>query len=486
MAESNTFYITTPIFYPNASPHMGHAYTVVLADIMTRFHRLYGESTYFLTGTDENSEKVGQAADAAEKEVAVFTDEIVEGFKSFYDDLDISYNQFIRTTDTEHHHPGAIEMWKRLEKAGDIYKGEYEGLYCVGCEAFKTEKELDEKGRCPDHDEKPKVVKEENYFFKLSKYTDKVKKAIQSGEMEVMPESRKKEILSFLEEGLADVSFSRPKKIVPWGIPVPGDDSQVMYVWADALVNYLSALGFGTKDDENFKRFWPADYHVVGKDILRFHAAIWPAMLISADIELPKHIFVHGMILSGGKKMSKSLGNVLDPADFTSEYNPEALRYFLARHVSPVEDGDVTKELFKKNYNAHLANGLGNVVSRIMKMAEQFEVPLDEMSFESKDAVLSDDDNQEYREAFAEFRIDRAADALWGEIAFMDSYIQETKPFKTIEEDPEKARTDIMFLVERLWEVAVLLEPFMPETSEAITKAIEDGKAPENLFPRKK
>jgi len=465
---------------------MGHAYTVTLCDIMTRYHRLRGGNTYFLTGTDENSEKVGQAAQAAGKDVTAFTDEVVADFKRFYDELGASYNQFIRTTDKDHHHPGAIEIWNRLSKSGDIYKGEYEGLYCVGCESFKTEKDLDDDGNCHDHGTKPKKVKEENYFFKLSKYTDSVKEKINSGEVVVMPETRKKEIMSFLEEGLEDISFSRPKDIVPWGIPVPGDDSQVMYVWADALVNYISALGFGTKNDDNFKRFWPADYHVVGKDILRFHTVIWPAMLISAGIELPQHVFVHGMILSGGKKMSKSVGNVLDPQDFIDEYGAEALRYYLARHVNPLEDGDMTPESFKEVYNAHLANGLGNVVSRIMKMVEQYNIELDEISFNSPESIVSDEDEEEYRDAFESFRIDRALDVVWGEIAFIDSYIQETKPFKTIEEDEDKARQDIMFLAERLWEVAVLLEPFMPETSEAIMEGIKESKAPKNLFPRRK
>jgi len=485
MAQGGTFYITTPIFYPNGKPHMGHAYTVVLADVMTRYYRMRGKSTYFLTGTDENSEKVGRAADIAKKDLTVFTDEIVSDFKRFYSDLDISYNQFIRTSDKKHHWPGALEMWKRLTDAGDIYKGEYEGLYCVGCESFKTHKELDENGKCRDHGEVPKKVKEENYFFKLSKYTDKVKKLINSDEIIVIPETRKKEILSFLDEGLEDISFSRPKNVVPWGIPVPEDKEQVMYVWGEALVNYISALGFGRAEDANFKRFWPATYHVMGKDILRFHAAIWPAMLLSAGIEQPKNIFVHGMILSDGKKMSKTLGNVIDPQDFIDEYGSEALRYVLARHINPVDDGDITSAVFKEIYNAHLANGLGNVVSRVMKMVEQYSVSLDEISFDSPERVLISDGAEEYREAFESFRIDKATDVLWGEIAFIDSYIQETKPFKTIEEDEEKARQDIMFLVERLWEVAILLEPLMPETSEIIREAIEEGRAPENLFPRK-
>lgn len=486
MDDQATFYITTPIFYPNGQPHMGHAYTATFADILTRYYRMRGFSTYFLTGTDENSEKVGQAAEKAGKDVAVFTDDVVANFKEFYSDLDISYNQFIRTTDRERHWPGATEVWKRLVKKGDIYKGIYEGLYCVGCESFKTEKELDDKGNCPDHGTKPEKIKEENYFFKLSKYTSEIKKRIEKEELHILPETRRKEVLSFLEEGLEDISFSRPKKVVPWGIPVPDDPEQVMYVWCDALTNYISALGFGTKEDDRFKQFWPADVHIVGKDILRFHTMIWPGMLLSAGIPLPKAVFVHGMIISEGKKMSKTLGNVLHPQDFIDEYGAEALRYYLSREINPVEDSDMTPERFKKMYNGGLANGLGNVVSRIMKMVEQYAVEVDELSFESRESILSSEDAAEYREAFESFRIDKAADSIWGEIAFMDSYIQETKPFKTIEEDEEKAHQDIMFLVQRLWEIAVLLEPFMPETAEVIEEAIESGKAPKNLFPRKK
>ena len=458
----------------------------MLADAVARYHRARGQETYFLTGLDENSEKVGRAAAEAGKDVTAFTDAVAESFKDLFDTLDISSNQFIRTSDQERHWPGATEMWQRLEKAGDLYKGVYEGFYCVGCEAFKTERELDEKGRCPDHGTVPEKIKEENYFFKLSRYEGAIREKIESGELSVEPASRRNEILALLEGGLEDVSFSRPKDKIPWGIPVPGDAKHVMYVWGEALTNYVSALGFGRRDDENFKRFWPADYHVMGKEISRFHVAIWPAMLLSAGLPLPKHVFVHGHILSGGKKMSKTLGNVLDPATFIEAYGADALRYFLVRHVNPVEDGDMTEQLFRDSYNAHLANGLGNVVSRVMKMVEQYDVDLKELSFDSPARVLESDDAVEYREAFESFRVDRAADAVWGEIAFIDSYIQETKPFKTFEEDEDKARTDIMFLVQRLWEVAVLLEPLMPETAETIREAIEEGEAPENLFPRKK
>lgn len=481
--SENTCYITTSISYPNAKPHLGHAYEAVLADILARYHRLVGYETYFLTGTDENSQKVVQAAEKAGKDPKTFTDETVLAFKDLYMDLDISCNQFIRTSDEKKHWPGAQAFWERLMKTGDLYKDTYEGLYCVGCEAFKTEKELID-GKCPIHETKPEHIKEENYFFKLSKYTDVLKEKISSGELQIVPESRKKEILSLVDKGLEDISFSRPKKAIPWGIPVPNDPDQVIYVWADALTNYITALGFGRKNIHTFETFWPAQYHVIGKDILRFHAAIWPAMLLSADLPLPKTIFVHGFLLSDGKKMSKSLGNVIDPTGLVREYGAEAVRYYFAREVSPFEDGDVTLEKFQDAYNGNLANGIGNLTSRLLTMVEKYDIELEPSMFASREQVFERETVEEYHDAFNALRIDQAADVVWGAIAFIDAYLAETKPFKTIEEDEDRAVQDILFAAERLWEVAVLLEPFLPQTAEKIQHALTHRKVPETLFPR--
>ncbi len=473
----NKFYITTPIFYPNAELHLGHAYNVTIVDIQARYHRMIGHDTYFLTGSDEHSEKVVRAAEKAGKKVEPFLNEIVGRFKSLYTSLNISYDNFLRTSDKEEHWPGAIALWKKLDESGDLYKKEYKGLYCVGAETFVTKKDLVD-GKCPDHDEEPQVLSEENYFFRLSNYTDLVKEKIESDELMIFPETRKKEILSFIKNGLEDVSFSRAKKNSSWGIPVPGDDSQIMYVWCDALANYLSTLGYGSATDDNFKKFWPADFHVIGKDILRFHAAIWPAMLLSAGLPLPKKIFVHGLMTSGGRKMSKSLGNIIKPIPLIEEYGADAVRYYLSREISPFEDGEMTEERFREVYNGNLANGLGNLVSRVMKMAED---NLDGPINISEESVFP----EEYTNAVNAFELNKAMDYIWRKIGDADQKITETEPFKLVKTDKEKAKEIISELVLELYQIARLLTPFMPDTSEKIKEAVLQNKKPETLFARK-
>ena len=477
-----TFYLTTPIFYPNAKLHLGHAYTTTLSDVLVRYHRLAGEKTYFLTGSDENTQKMLDSARKEGKEPLVFLDEIVAKFSSLFKELDISYDQFIRTTDQKQHWPGATLLWQKLVEAGDIYKKEYEGLYCTGHEAFITEKDLID-GKCPDHGTVPEHIKEENYFFKLSKYTQPIKEKIESGELHVVPESRKNEILSLLNEGLQDVSFSRPRK-ADWplglGVPVPGDSTQVMYVWCDALSNYITALGYGTGNDALYKEFWQegdARMHVIGKDILRFHAAIWPGMLLSAGLPLPKTLLVHGFITSGGKKMSKTLGNVIDPEELLAEYDTDAVRYYLARHITPFEDGDITREHFKEVYNANLANGLGNLVARIMKLAE------DNLDVGTRPEPA--DFALEYTEALENFEVNRALDFVFARVGALDQAITQTEPFKVIKTDPEKGREIIRELTQELYAIARMLNPFMSETSKKIKEAVIKNKKPDNLFARK-
>jgi len=476
---SKKYYLTTPIFYPNAKLHMGHAYTTTISDALARYHRLTGVATHFLTGSDENTQKMVDAAVKAGKESMQFLDEIVKNFSELYAGLNISYDQFIRTTDQKVHWPGAQHLWRRLVEQGDIYKKEYEGLYCVGHEAFITEKDLVD-GKCPDHATEPQHLKEENYFFRLSKYTDVIREKIQSDELRIVPESRKKEILAFLSQGLEDVSFSRPRK-KEWpdslGVPVPEDPTQVMYVWCDALANYITAVGYG-RDETLFETWWPADVHIIGKDILRFHAAIWPGMLLSAGIPLPKTLLVHGFITSGGKKMSKSLGNVIDPQELLKEYGTDAVRYYLLRHISPFEDGDITLEGFKDAYNANLANGLGNLAARILKLSETY---LEKPIARTEPAGFPN----EYIKAIEAFRFNEAMDYIWSRIQNLDERITREEPFKLVKTDLEKGKKIITELVEELYAVACMLNPFLPDTCEKLKAAIIANKKPETLFPRK-
>ena len=391
--------------------------------------------------------------------------------------LDISNNNFIRTSDRERHWPGAQLLWKKLVEAGDIYKGKYSGYYCVGCEAYVTEKDLID-GKCPYHFKEPEKIEEENYFFKLSRYVDEIKNKIESGELKILPESRKNEILGMIKEGVGDISFSRPKeKLSDWGVPVPDDESQLMYVWCDALANYISALGYGSNNEDNLKKFWPADLHIIGKDILRFHALIWPAMLMSAKLLLPKTIFVHGFILSNGKRMSKTLGNVIDPFYLAEKYGVDATRYYLLREITPFEDGDITEEKFKEAYNANLANGLGNLTARIMKMSEQY---LDNKELRIKNYELPND----FKNLMDNFGLNKAMDLIWEKISELDLHIQKTEPFKLIKTDEKKAKEILVELVLGLQNIALMLKPFLPQASEKILKSIELNKMPETLFPR--
>jgi len=476
-----TFYLTTPIFYPNAKLHLGHAYTMTIADAVVRAHRLAGEKTYFLAGSDENTQKMVDAAVQAGTDPITFLDGIVQNFISLYSSLNISNDQFIRTTDQKIHWPGAQALWKLIDASGDLYKKQYEGLYCVGHEAFMTEKDLVD-GKCPDHGTEPELLKEENYFFRLSKYAEELKKLIESDTLRIVPDSRKGEILSFINQGLEDVSFSRPRHR-GWpeglGVPVPGDDSQVMYVWCDALANYITALGYG-RDDALYREFWPADVHVIGKDILRFHAAIWPAMLLSAGLPLPKTIFVHGFITSGGKKMSKSLGNVIDPEELIEQYGVDAVRYFLLRHISPFEDGDLTREGFKEAYTAHLTNGLGNFVARIMQLAEtHLQAPVE---LAPEDTAIE----PAFTEKVEKFRFNEAMDLIFEHVGKGDAYMTEKEPYKKIKEasTTQEAVAVIEKLVRHLAKIAAHLAPAMPATSAAILDAVRKNKKPENLFPR--
>src|SRR6266498_1004177 len=364
------FYVATAIPYVNDKPHIGHAMDYMLADVLARSHKQMGDDVFFAVGTDEHGTKVAAKAEEACKTPKEYADSIVPSWHEFLKRINVSHTDFIRTTD-ERHKKAAQLIWKQLADKY-IYKSTYEGWYCSGEEAFVTAREATEtNGVCPVHNRPYERLSEENYYFKLSIFGEQIKEALQAGEIKIVPESREHEILQLIEKGLEDVSISRPKKHLSWGIPVPGDADHVMYVWFEAVMNYVSILGY--PDGENFKKFWPADVRVIGKDILRFHAAIWPAILIALDLPLPKTLLVHGFVLTGGTKMSKSLGNVINPIEVIDAYGVDAFRYFFLRHIPTIEDGDFTWEKFENAYNNELGNELGNLVQRVASMITRYQ-----------------------------------------------------------------------------------------------------------------
>lgn len=479
------FYLTTAIDYVNAAPHIGHALEKVQADALARFRRAEGRQVRFLTGADEHGTKIARAAEAAGKNPQEFTDGTSAKFADLKRAFDLSWDEFIRTTDRKRHWPAVRAVWEKLAAQGDIYKKSYKGLYCVGHEAFVTAKDLVD-GKCADHGKAPETVEEENYFFKLSKYGGEIKKRIEAGELEIIPASRKNEILSLISQGLEDVSFSRPRKDLSWGIPVPGDESQTIYVWADALTNYLSGAGY---PDENFAEWWPADAHCIGKDILRFHAAIWPGMLISLGLPLPKRILVHGFITVEGQKMSKTLGNVIDPFALASKYGTDAVRYYLLREIPSTEDGDFGEAKFRGRYNGDLANGLGNFAARVLALAaKESGIGGDALDKSSAFEPEIRRANEEVARKVDEFKLHEALAEIWALIAAGDRYLNEKEVWKIKDEAPRReALADLLCLLEN---IAAMLAPFLPGTSQKILSCIVrkgsvlEVKKGETLFPR--
>ncbi len=461
------FFVTTAIDYVNAPPHIGHALEKIQADVLARLHRQKSEEVFFLTGADEHGTKIFKAAREAGKEPQRFVDEMSEKFKELKQALNLSWDDFLRTTDKNRHWPAVFEIWKRIRNNGDIEKRKYQGLYCVGCEAFKNPKELVD-AKCPEHLTEPEQIEEENYFFKLSKYAGEIESRIKSDELKIIPESRKNEILSFINRGVNDISVSRPKEKLAWGIPAPDDESQIIYVWIDALTNYISALGFGSKDAKNFEKFWPADVHFVGKDILRFHAVIWPGMLLSAGLPLPKTIFAHGFITVGGQKMSKSLGNIVSPFELAEKYGADAVRYYLLREVSAYEDGDFTEEKFKERYNGDLANGLGNFCARVLTLA-QGDTNIQTYANDTNVNKKIKETTEVVDKKLEEFKFNEALAAIWDLISFGDNYVNITEPWHAVEPGRTRALVNLIYLLEN---VAQLLMPFLPQTSEKIFGSI--------------
>ncbi len=476
--EKKPFYITTTIPYVNADPHIGFALELVQSDAIARYQHLIGREVFFSTGTDEYGQKIWEASEKEGKDVQEYVDYYVERFSALKDTLNLSYNNFIRTTSKEHI-IAAQEFWRLCSAKGDIYKKIYRGLYCVGCERFITEKDL-MNGFCSLHpNQKPEMVEEENYFFRLTKYKEKLLEYL-SKEKSIFPEWRREEAISYVKDGMEDFSISRDKKRFSWGIAIPGDDTQVMYVWFGAFINYISTLGWPNSKGV-FEKFWVQGekVQIAGKDMVKFQSVMWQGMLISAGMPTTDTIVYHGFITGeGGIKMSKSIGNVINPNDIVKEYGTDALRYFLLREISTFEDSPFTMERFKDAYNANLANGLGNLTSRIMTLAEKYLDKYPEIPEQS--------DFNKYFSFFEKFDIKQAVDYVWYEIGELDKFIQGTEPFKVVKVDQEKGRELISGIVIRLYEIARMLNPIMPETSLTIKKLIKENKKPNQpLFPRK-
>lgn len=476
---SKNFYITTTLPYVNSDPHIGFAMEIVRADVVARAKKLQGFEVFFNTGTDEHGQKIYQKAIETNKSPQEYVNEWAEKFRGLIDLLQISQGvHFIRTTDP-HHLNAAGEFWKTCDENGFIYKKSYQIKYCVGCELEKTDSELID-GKCPIHpNNEIEFREEENYFFKFSSFQKQLLDLYEKRPDFVVPDFRQNEIKLFVERGLEDFSISRLKSKMPWGIPVPGDPEQVMYVWFDALVNYISTLGY-PQDTDNFNKFWtngtPTQY--CGKDNLRMQSAMWQAMLLAANLPHSHQIVINGFFTGeGGLKMSKSIGNTVDPYEVVEKFGAEALRYYVCGEVSMFEDSPVSIDLIKQSYNTKLANGLGNLVSRIMKMSQDnLTKPVE---------ISEQEDMSEFFAFLEKFEINKACDYVWNKIGEMDKFIQENQPFKVVKTDKEKGKKMISDLVVRLYSVAKMLSPILPETSEKIKELIKENKTPDKpLFIR--
>ena len=468
---SKKFYITTPIYYINDVPHIGHAYTTVAADVLARYYRnMKNRDVFFLTGVDEHGAKIAAAAKKAGKQPKEFVDSLVPRFQATWKNLDIDYSEFFRTTDPEHEKI-VQELILKLKDGGFVEKRKYYGLYCTACEKFLLPDELVD-GCCPDHGTKPEEHSEKNYFFLLSKFSDNLLEAIESGAYEILPESRKNEVVGKIKNGLEDISISREK--VEWGIPFPGDESQTIYVWIDALINYWSAQKlFGQNN------IWPPDIQLMAKDILWFHAIIWPAMLMALDLPLPKKIFAHGFFTVSGQKMSKTRGNVLDPNKLVKKFGADAVRYSLLREFPFGEDGDISEEKIVARYQSELSNGLGNLVQRTISMINKYNVEV--KSQESR--VKSASQNSKVGKLIDELRFDQALQEIASEITKLNQFIEENKPWELAKLDQNKLSEVLNHVFSHLSFLATQIYPFMPETAKKMKKQLETLQ-PEALFPR--
>ena len=460
------YYITTSIPYVNGEPHLGHAMEFVMADVLARAARRRGDAVIFSTGTDEHGGKIAEKAADLKIKPQELADQMSQKFRDLVTALGVEPDRFIRTTDKGHMQRAQL-VWKALEK--DIYKNKYVGWYCTGDEEFFTETQVKENnGICPDHNRPYERIEEENYFFPLSKYNEEILKAVESDHLRVIPKTRKNEIVSLLREGLEDISISRPKDKIDWGIPVPGDKTQVMYVWFEALLNYITVLGYPEHDD--FKKFWPANVQVIGKGILRFHAAIWPGILLGLGAPLPKELYVHGYVTVDGKKMSKSLGNSVSPDEIIEKYGADAFRYYFLRHVPSYEDGDFSWDAFETAYNSELANELGNAVQRTAVMIQKYQGGI------IGDTPAAEHDTGKYDQAITECRFDRALDEVWDQVRGLNQYIDQEKPWEIAKTgDEDHLREVLAQQASDLLEIAELLEPFLPATAAKIKGVFAEG-----------
>lgn len=469
------FYITAAIPYVNARPHIGHALEFVQTDTLARYQKLLGKKVVVLSGGDENALKNVEAAEKVKVPIQKFVDKNTKIFHELTKSLGAQFDIWQKGSDKKTHYPSVQKLWSLCEKNGDIYKKKYSGLYCVGCAAFYRKAELNDKGECHEHPgKKLQKVAEENYFFKLSRYENQLANLIKSDTVKIIPETRKNEVLSFIKSGLKDISISRSnERAKNWGVPVPNDPSQRIYVWFDALNIYQSGIGFGW-DDKKYQTWWPADVHVIGKGIVRFHAIYWPAFLLSAGLPLPKSIFVHGYFTVDGKKMSKTLGNVIDPCYLIDKYGAEALRYYLLAKFNPFTDGDFSEDKLKNTYNGDLANGLGNLVARVARLCERSEA-----SFKPSDVNLL----KGIQKTLKEYRFDRGLELIWEKISTIDTKIERERPWEKKSKALEKL---LNFYVFSIREIAYNLKPFLPETAKKIEKQFAGPKIKsfKPLFPR--